>query len=142
MGISVKGKVAGEEACDLGIHIKSIIKGGAAAKVGKYDDQHILSLCLSVSLSLCLSISLSAYFLCKQSCNVGAFVQMFVMYTVASCVCFVLPLFICHKLRVLYTIFNKQFIHIELGEKLFYWRRRFQSQRGDKAVLLVPATTS
>ena len=43
MGISVKGKVAGEEACDLGIHIKSIIKGGAAAKVGKYDDQHILS---------------------------------------------------------------------------------------------------
>ncbi len=33
LGISVKGKASSVESCDLGIYIKSIIKGGAAAKV-------------------------------------------------------------------------------------------------------------
>ncbi len=34
LGISVKGKISGIDSCDLGIYIKSIIKGGAASKVG------------------------------------------------------------------------------------------------------------
>lgn len=33
LGISVKGKTSTHENCDLGIYVKSIIKGGAAFKV-------------------------------------------------------------------------------------------------------------
>eukprot|EP00794_Sanderia_malayensis_P003245 gene3245-3726_t len=45
LGISVKGKAAAIESCDLGIYIKSIIHGGAAAKDGRLrPDDRILRL--------------------------------------------------------------------------------------------------
>lgn len=34
LGISVKGKRSGDQNDDQGIYVKSVIKGGAAAKVG------------------------------------------------------------------------------------------------------------